>query len=192
MTTSTCHLLLTSGFTYPNGLARGADGMIYVPTVQTGEIHVLNLSFDASGPSLRRLTILYTGYPLDNLSLDKRTGDIYASTFPKLPQTIESFHRPLEINPPSGVLRIRRRAGDALDYEVTKVLEDNGTVLPGSTVVVHDSAEPERFFLGGTFSLLYFQVSLLMLSELTDQLDCYFRSFLSVYYYLRKGVKQMS
>lgn len=59
------------------------------------------------------------------------------------------------LNPPSGVLRIRRLPGEALEYEITKVLEDDGSVLPGSTVAVHDAGVPERFFMAGRlFSVL--------------------------------------
>lgn len=63
------------------------------------------------------------------------------------------------LNPPSGVLRIRRLPGEGLEYEITKVLEDDGSFLPGSTVAVHDAGVPERFFMGGRF----FGVSLLCL-----------------------------
>ena len=69
-------------------------------------------------------------------------------------KSLKSFEKPLELNPPSGVLRIRKVAGDGekgLEYEITKVLEDDGSFLPGSTVAVHDSGEKERFFLGGRF-----------------------------------------
>jgi arylesterase / paraoxonase len=131
-----------------------------VPTVVTGEIHVLSLTppnRSASGlPELKRLKVLEAGYPLDNLSLDKRTGDIYAAAFTDIFKTLRSFGNPLELDPPSGVLRIRKIGGEGeegLEYEITKVLEDNGSVLPGSTVAVHDSGK-ERFFLGGTFYVL--------------------------------------
>jgi arylesterase / paraoxonase len=151
-TTATCHIALSTGFNYPNGLIRGADNLIYVPTVMTGEIHVLSLappSASSSGlPSLKRLKVLQTGYPLDNLSLDKRTGDIYAAAFTSVRKTMKSFEDPFGLNPPSGVLRIRRLPGEGLEYEITKVLEDDGSALPASTVAVHDAGVPERFFMG--------------------------------------------
>jgi len=162
-----CHIALSTGFNYPNGLIRGADNLIYVPTVMTGEIHVLSLvppsaSSSSSGlPSLKRLNVLQTGYPLDNLSLDKRTGDIYGAVFTSVLKTLKSFKDPFGLNPPSGVLRVRRLPGQGLEYEITKVLEDDGSVLPASTVAVHDAGVPERFFMGskwyfffGCFSLL--------------------------------------
>lgn len=128
----------------------------------TGEIHVLSLTppeTSASGlPELKRLKVLEAGYPLDNLSLDKRTGDIYAAAFTDVFKTMKSFDDPLEKNPPSAVLRIKRLGGqgeEGLEYEITKVLEDDGSMLPGSTVAVHDSGVPERFFLGGKFYVLF-------------------------------------
>jgi len=45
------------------------------------------------------------------------------------------------------VLRVRRLPGQGLEYEITKVLEDDGSVLPASTVAVHDAGVPERFFM---------------------------------------------
>jgi len=104
-------------------------------------------------PTLKRLKVLQAGYPLDNLSLDKRTGDIYGAAFTNVLQTVKSFEDPLVLNPPSGVLRIRRLPGEGLEYEIEKVLEDNGSFLPGSTVAVHDAGVPERFFMGGRFHL---------------------------------------
>lgn len=194
--TPTCSLLLTSGFTYPNGLIRGADGLIYVPNVITGEIHVVELSFpgpstsplspDANAPVARVLKVIKTWHPLDNLSLDKSTGDIYAAAFTDVLKTVRSFEKPFERNPPSGVLRIRKlgskRENGELEYEVTKVLEDNGSVLPGATVAVHDSGVPERFFLGGTFCVFGIQ-------EGAEQLtDCVSRRRFTVYHYLRESM----
>lgn len=115
---------------------------------------MLNLTSPPAGlPQLRRLKVLQVGYPLDNLSLDKRTGDIYGAAFTNVLTTVKSFENPLVLNPPSGVLRIRK-LGEGLEYEITKVLEDDGSVLPGSTVAVHDGGEKERFFMGGRFIVL--------------------------------------
>jgi arylesterase/paraoxonase len=98
--------------------------------------------------SLKRLKVLQTGYPLDNLSLDKRTGDIYGAVFTSVLKALKSFKDPFGLNPPSGVLRIRRLPKEGLEYEITKVLEDDGSVLPASTVAAHDAGVPERFFMG--------------------------------------------
>jgi hypothetical protein len=55
-------------------------------------------------------------------------------------------------------LRIRRVKGEGYVYEVEKVLEDDGGVLPGATTAVHDPGRPERWFLGGEFAPLFFHV----------------------------------
>lgn len=83
---------------------------------------------------------------MDNLSVDSN-GDIFAASFPHLYKTARSFDDPFAVNPPSAVFRIRKLDGG--EYEVKKMLEDDGGVLPGSTVAVHDPKKPEKYFFGG-------------------------------------------
>lgn len=96
--------------------------------------------------------------PVDNLSVDKN-GDIFAAAFPRVYEWIRSSKNPFNVNPSSAVLRIRRGGkgyngrrvsmeGKDGTWAVEKVMEDNGSVLPGATVVVHD-AQTGRIFLSG-------------------------------------------
>ena len=118
------------------------EGIIEVFTLD--EHHVLIL-----------LDTIEVPYPVDNLSVD-RNGDIYAAAFPQLYKLSESASDPFNIKAPSAVIRIRKgkgREGVVLhgelgDLEVETVLEDDGTVVGGATIAVHD-AETGRIFTGG-------------------------------------------
>lgn len=144
----------------PNGLTMGKDGLIYVPSTTGGYIDVFSIDTLSSSQGhtlkalntephhLHHLTRLST-LPIDNLRPDA-DGDIYAAAFPACHKWIESEMDPFGVHPPSAVLRIRAGEGEG-GYVVETVLEDNGSVLPGSTVAVHD-AQTGRIFLGGAMA----------------------------------------
>jgi arylesterase/paraoxonase len=150
--------IASSGITFggANGIIRGRDGLIYVAQTYTGKITVLSLD---ENHVLTEVDSFDTGLPLDNLTVDKE-GDIFAAGFPVAWKWGESAKRPFEVDPPSAVFRVSReergwsrkymKRGEwhKGEYYVEKVLEDDGSVLPGATVAVHD-AETGRFFLGG-------------------------------------------
>jgi hypothetical protein len=83
--------------------------------------------------------------PIDNLSVDSN-GDIFAATFPRAFKFIKSTKRPLEVDPPTAIWRFRK--GDDGHWEQTKIMEDDGSVLPGATTAVHD-VKSKRYFIGG-------------------------------------------
>ncbi|RDW62531.1 hypothetical protein BP5796_10833 [Coleophoma crateriformis] len=149
-----CHKAYETGFSFPNGLVHGRDGLIYVPSSVTGEVQVFSIT---PKQHLEKMNSFQVPYPIDNLSVD-RNGDIYAATFPNLHKMLKSAEDPFKINPASAVFRIRKvtetseadikREGG---YLVEKIMEDDGSVLPGSTTALHD-VEGRRIFLGGTFS----------------------------------------
>jgi arylesterase/paraoxonase len=143
----------------PNGLVRGRDGLIYVPSTLTGIIDVFSIT---EKRLLEKITSIHVGLPIDNLSIDKN-GDIYAAAFPQVYKWTHSSKDP-SINPPSAVFRVRKAGkgyqGDSRkgsmeryegDYIIEKVVEDDGSLLPGSTTVVHD-AQTGRLFLAGVMS----------------------------------------
>lgn len=146
-------------FKFPNGLVRGREGLIYVPSTIDGSIGVFALTADHN---LQKVNTIEAGLPIDNLSVDKN-GDIFAAAFPQLYKWAKSSRSPYDVMPPTSVLRIKRvgkgyqgegRKGHlSLDaeYTVEKVMEDDGSVLPGATIVVHD-VETGRYFLGGSVS----------------------------------------
>ncbi|KUJ19738.1 calcium-dependent phosphotriesterase [Mollisia scopiformis] len=155
-----CNIAWDSGFNFPNGLAKGRDGLIYVPNTLDSFIDVFSLGEDHMLTPVNQIKV---DMPLDNLSVDKN-GDIFASGFPKVLGFVRSGKNPFGSHPPTTVLRIRRggkgyegirRKGhlenQEADYYVEKILEDNGSVLPCASTVVHD-AETGKFFLGGPAS----------------------------------------
>jgi hypothetical protein len=137
---------------FPNGLARGSDGLFYVPSATDGTIRVLRLN--RCGCKLDLVETISVGMPLDNLSPDAN-GDIYAAGFPDLMQTAKSFADPVNEISPVTIWRIRKvietdaEGVDQVDYRVEKVIEDReGKVLSGSTTVRHD-AKTGRLFISG-------------------------------------------
>lgn len=134
---------------FPNGLAKGDDGLFYVPSSADGTVKVFALQPDHT------LTQLYTirvGMPLDNISPDAK-GDLWVPGFPDTRQTFKGMADPYENISPATVFRIRKvetEGGDGeIEYEVKKVLEDKESkVINGATTVVHD-AKTGRLFLGG-------------------------------------------
>jgi hypothetical protein len=141
---------------FPNGLARGFDGLFYVPSAIDGKIRVLAVQPDKT---LRLVDIINVGMPLDNISPDAN-GDMYAAGFPNLYQTGKGFADPYNQPSPVTIWRIRKtvdfgKSGvRSVDYRVEKVIEDKeGKVLSGSTTVRHD-AKTGRLFVSGKLMVL--------------------------------------
>jgi hypothetical protein len=139
---------------FPNGIARGADGLFYVPSVVDGKIRVLALG--GQGEKMRLVDTISVGMPLDNLSPDAN-GDIYAPGFPNLYQSVKGFGDPANEIAPVTIWRIRKviekdaEGVEKVDYQVAKILEDKDSkVLSGSTTVRHD-AKTGRLFISGEF-----------------------------------------
>ncbi len=155
-----CNKASSHHFKIANGLVRGRDGLIYVPNTAGDTIDVFALN---EKHTLEHFHSIKVPLPIDNLSVDKN-GEIYAAAFPKIYRWAESARKPFQVDPPSSVLRIKRggmpakakgRLGhlksDSKDYWVEEIMEDDGSVLPGSTIAIHD-AETGRFFMGGVMS----------------------------------------
>ncbi|RDL32038.1 uncharacterized protein BP5553_09440 [Venustampulla echinocandica] len=156
-----CNIAYSSGFNFANGLVRGRDGLIYVPSTVGRDIQVFSLSQDHL---LQKVHTIKGILPTDNLAVDGK-GDIYAASFPKGYIWTQGTKDPFGVHPPSAVLKINRAgkgytgksrkvAAEASldgDFVVEKVFEDDGSVLPGATVAVHDS-QTGRFFLGGVMA----------------------------------------
>lgn len=135
------------GFKYPNGLARGNDGKIYVPSSWLGKWWIFQVQDDFS---LKKIEELATGMPIDNISVDEK-GDLYAAAFPDILQFTRTLANPYRIDSPTTVWRFTRLIGSAgkVTYLQEKVIEDKHMQgIGGATVVVHDS-KSGRLFLGG-------------------------------------------
>lgn len=154
-----CNIARTFGadFGLPNGLVRGPDGLIYVPSTLSGEIRAFALN---ENHTLDFVSSIPTPLPIDNLSFD-RDGDLYTASIPQIYKWSESAQRPFDVKVPSAVFRVsnvglrkwKRGTASISDggFEVKKIMEDDGTTLPGATIAVHD-AETGRIFLGGAMA----------------------------------------
>jgi arylesterase/paraoxonase len=130
-----------------------------VPSTIDGTLDVFAVS---ESHLLHKVNGIKVSIPIDNLSVDKK-GDIYAATLPKAYKWTESSKAPFDVHVPSAVYRIRKPGKGYeeterkpyseiyADYVVEKVIEDDGSVISGATIAVHD-AETGRIFLGGAMS----------------------------------------
>ncbi|KXH53999.1 hypothetical protein CNYM01_10147 [Colletotrichum nymphaeae SA-01] len=130
----------------PNGLVRGLDGFIYVPSSMAGGVQVFEVLSD---DGLKKVADIPVPYAIDNLSVDGK-GDIYAAIFPRGIEILQAAKDPLNARPKSAAVRIRKEGERVYVWE--KIIEDGlGEVLPGTTTVVHD-AKTGRLFFGGVTS----------------------------------------
>lgn len=136
-----CHAA-TSSLKFPNGLAKGKDGLIYVPSSTDGTVRVFELQSDKM---LKQIDVIQTPMPLDNISPDAN-GDLWVAAFPSFAKVMAAIADPWGATGPTTVLRIKKtNAG----YQVDKVLEDaESKVLSVATTVRHD-VKTGRLFLGG-------------------------------------------
>jgi arylesterase/paraoxonase len=150
-----CKIAKDTGLTYPNGIVRGHDGFIYTPSAVNGEVKVLSLD---EHQILTEVGSFKIPMPVDNLSVDKH-GHMLAAGFPQVYKLLRSAKDPFGIKAPSAIYVLQRKEGTGLasttatelhegDVMVTKIMEDDGAVLSGFSIAVHD-AETGNIFLGG-------------------------------------------
>lgn len=133
----------------PNGLARGADGLIYVPSTIAGTISVYSLTPSVESasvpPTFTLVDTIHVGMPLDNLALDA-SGDLWIPGFPNGAQLMKWVEDPVKNKSPATIWKIKKLDGV---YQWEKVLEDReASILNGITTVRHD-VKTGQLFLGG-------------------------------------------
>ncbi|KAH7084118.1 hypothetical protein FB567DRAFT_528431 [Paraphoma chrysanthemicola] len=137
------------GLKFPNGLTRGFDGLIYLPSSVDGRVRVYA---PTKANTLKVIEEIHVGMPLDNISPDAN-GDLYVPGFPDYLQVKKALDDPLnpDLRAPASVMRIRKTVDvekKKVLYHVDKVLEDKeGKVLTGSTTVRHD-VKTGRLWIG--------------------------------------------
>ncbi len=139
---------------FPTGMAKGEDGLIYVPSSADGTIRVFELQPDKT---LKQLHTIRLGMPLGNISPDA-SGDLWVTGFPDVRKTLKSMEDPYEHVSPATVFRVSKvntegtgRTGK-LEYEVKKVIEDREReVISGASAVVHD-VKSGKLFIGAAVS----------------------------------------
>lgn len=159
-------------FSFANGLLFHPEhNLLYVPSTGRGNIHVYMPVYTpgSTTPSLKKVKVIHLPYPLDNLSLDPYTGDMYVAALPKLSESLRSIENPFDDPPPATAFRIRLVHGVGKSkYEVEKVLEDvggAGSPLPATTTVLRDG-KTGRLFLSGKCLVPRFMVFSVIVLEL--------------------------
>lgn len=138
-----CSAVTPNSLPFANGLARGHDGLIYVPFSMATYISVYQINQDGS---LEEVTKIPMGMTIDNLSVDSN-GDIWAVGFPRGLAILDVIAEPFTKTAPSAIFKIRK-SGEK-QYEVNKVLEDGeAKFVSAATVAVFDR-KTERIFIGG-------------------------------------------
>lgn len=139
--------IVSEGYGYPNGLIRSPiDGLIYVPESAQGGITVLR---PTANDSLEVVDKIDLPYAIDNLSEDQN-GSLWAAIIPRGVEIFKQSQDPHHYFPSSSVFKLPRDTGG--NFITEKVLEDcEGSVLPGTTTVVHD-ARTGRLFLSGMYT----------------------------------------
>jgi len=139
--------LVAGGHSFPNGLAVGHDGRIYVPSAVVGGIHVYERQADNE---LKHVDYIDIPYAIDNLSVDAN-GDILVPTFPTGVKAAAVFQDPYDYNTPVTILEVKRTE---TGYLWKKLIEDgNAEILGHSTAVTRD-VKTGRLFISGMFSNL--------------------------------------
>jgi hypothetical protein len=157
---TSCHIAADRGFTFPNGMVKGADGMYYVPNIFANKISVMELGSDLM---LKETAVIRVGMPVDNLSVDEN-GDLWAAAFPKAPEMSAALADPFNKHPRSTIWRIKKQNSS---YVVKKMVEDRDTVaISGATTAVHDT-RTGRLFIGGTFAELSTRNSIVLFANLS-------------------------
>ena len=131
---------VAEGLKFPNGLVRGNDDLIYVPSSTHGDIKVYER---LPNRTLHQIDEILTGYALDNINVDRK-GDLYVSIFPRGIDVLKAFNDPWGSKAASAAIRITKGEDG---YKMEKIIEDGfGEVLPASTTVVHDAKTGRLFF----------------------------------------------
>ncbi|KAF2639464.1 calcium-dependent phosphotriesterase [Massarina eburnea CBS 473.64] len=136
----------TPNLRFPNGLAKGTDGRIYVPSTVDGKIYVYEVEPNTN--NLDHVDTIEVGMPLDNINVDAN-GDMWVPGVPNILETMKTTTRPLEVNSPATLFRVGRNSGE---WKVEKVLEDGeAKVMSLATTVAHD-VKTGRLFVGAALA----------------------------------------
>jgi hypothetical protein len=133
----------------PNGLARGADGLFYVPDTISGTISVYTLTPSVEPenipPTFTLKDTIHVGMPIDNLALDAN-GDLWIPGFPNGVKLMKWIEDPVKNMLAATIWKIKKVD---TTYKVEKVLEDSeARIMNGITAVRHD-VKTGRLFMGG-------------------------------------------
>ena len=155
--TGNCHRASRGTIKFANGLVRGVDGLIYVPSSVDGKVRIFRL--DRTTNMLIHLNTIELRMPLDNLAVDAN-GDIWVPGAPDAISLMRWIASPQEEKSPNTVLRIslaggwnnngQKKAGlSKATYKVDKILEDAETKVMSGITTVRTDVKTGRLFMGG-------------------------------------------
>ncbi|CAG8459005.1 4454_t:CDS:2 [Ambispora gerdemannii] len=146
--------IAADGIATANGISASWDkSLIYVSSAARGEVIVYERRQDNRLIESERIRL---GYPLDNISIDELTGEIYIAGFPKVLRNFVYFEDPSgkSPKPPSIVLKISNNTDPdqyfGKKYKVTNVLEADGELFHSITIPAVDH-ERNTLLLGSIF-----------------------------------------
>ncbi|GAA5864182.1 hypothetical protein JCM3774_001248 [Rhodotorula dairenensis] len=73
-------IVAADGLTYPNGIAKGPDDLLYLASTMHGEVTSWEIQSDKT---LLPYNLIPLERPIDNIQISPSTGNLYAATFPK-------------------------------------------------------------------------------------------------------------
>ncbi|PQE31688.1 Serum paraoxonase arylesterase protein [Rutstroemia sp. NJR-2017a WRK4] len=142
-----CGIAKSGNLKSPSGMAIGHDNLLYIPSAISGQIQIFAME---EQQRLRKVDSILVPYPVNDISIDKN-GDIYAAAVPVLHKSMGTSQI-MEQKVPSAVFRIMKLGemgeGEGWGWNIVKMIEDAGHMLPGITKAVHDTRNG-KMFLGG-------------------------------------------
>ncbi|KAJ3735787.1 hypothetical protein DFJ43DRAFT_1057035 [Lentinula guzmanii] len=148
-----CHIdhgceIVASGLPSSNGILKASSNdTIYVSSSFGGKITVFQKREDNS---LSLMDVISIDQVLDNLSIDNEDR-LWVAAFPRARDIKELLSKDLDHATPVAAFRISSNIGPSSNgekYKVEKVLEDDGTIVSGSTSVAYDSDRNLLFMHG--------------------------------------------
>ncbi|KAE8235875.1 hypothetical protein A4X13_0g9346, partial [Tilletia indica] len=139
---------------FPNGIVASAKpDQFWVPAMREGKLKLFEWKSD--NKSLVLLEDIYLdgppGYPADNLSLNKRTGAILATSVPNAIQSMTRHFPNFDHLAASTIHRITRNVGGEISgkkYDMEKVLEFDGVDFGAYSSAVEDSDRKKMWLFG--------------------------------------------
>ncbi|KAE8211083.1 hypothetical protein CF327_g5127 [Tilletia walkeri] len=140
---------------YPNGIVASAKpNQFWVPAMREGKMKLFE--WQPKDQSLVLIDDIYLdgppGYPADNLSLNKRTGAIIATSMSSIVNALFGYFYNFEKLTPSAVHRVTLNDGRdkffGEKYKTEKLLEFDGVEFGGYTTAVEDLDRKKMWLFG--------------------------------------------
>jgi hypothetical protein len=154
-------VVAAEGIHMANGITRSPEGGTELYVVATTDPALLHYHIQPGRDRLRLVERIPLPFAGDNVCVDAAgaaAGEetIYVAGHPKPMHWVTHAAPDSTSLAPSAVLKIQRNHGQDLFFgkrwNITTLLSDDGTLLPGSTVFAHDSAASPLSLVSGLFT----------------------------------------